>query len=149
MTESHARSIAAIGLILLIVGGHRHRPAHCGSDRCRPTPSCWGCRWRSCCAFRTCGIEAIGSAPRYLLGPAALLFLLMAVLSVAWNGAKADSYLTVVRYASYLLLAFVVSIVTQDAAFRRLIAVGVGAQRRGDDGARLPAVLEPSSAHPG
>ena len=45
----------------------------------------------------------------------------MAVLSVAWNGAKADSYLTVARYASYLLLAFVVSIVTQDAAFRRLI----------------------------
>jgi O-antigen ligase len=66
-------------------------------------------------------LRGVGSTPSYLIGPAALVFLLAALLSVAWNGGSAGSFLTIVRYASYLLLAVVVSVCAQDAKFRRLI----------------------------
>ena len=120
MTESRARSIAAIGLSLLIVGvtatGQALKIGPLSVDAIvLGTPL----------AILMClpyvRARGIGSVPRYLLGPAALLFLLMALLSIAFNGAKADSFLTVVRYASYLLLAIVVSVGAQDAKFRRLL----------------------------
>jgi len=120
MTESRAKSIAALGLVALIVAvTATGRPIGVGSL------SFDSIVLGSPIAILLClpyvRIRGTGSVPRYLVGPAALLFLLMAVLSVAWNGAHLDSYLTVVRYASYVLLAFVVSIVTQDKALRRLV----------------------------
>jgi O-antigen ligase len=120
ITESRARSIASIGLVLLILmvtaTGRAIRIGPLSLDTVvLGTPL----------AILLClpyvRYRGVGSAPRYVVGASALVFLLMAVLSVAWNGAKADSYLTVVRYASYLVLALVVSIGAQDAAFRRLL----------------------------
>ena len=65
--------------------------------------------------------RGVSTVPGYVLGPAALVFLTMSLLSVAWNGAQAESYLTVVRYASYLLLVFVISVVAQDRSLRRYL----------------------------
>lgn len=120
MTESHARSVAAIGLILLIVAVTATGRT-IGIGPVSADTIVLGVPLAILLCLPYVRYRGVASAPSYLLGPAALLFMLGAVLSVAWNGANADSYLTVVRYASYLLLAFVVSIVTQDAAFRRLI----------------------------
>ena len=120
MTESRARSVAALGLVLLIIAVTASgRPIRIGPLAADAIVLCSPLAILLCLPYVR--YRGIRSAPRYLLGPAALLFLLTALLSVAWNGANADSYLTVVRYASYFLLAFVVSIVTQDDAFRRLI----------------------------
>ena len=120
MTESRARSVAALGLVLLIIAVTASgRPIRIGPLAADAIVLCSPLAILLCLPYVR--YRGVRSAPRYLLGPAALVFLLMALLSVAWNGASADSYLTVVRYASYFLLAFVVSIVTQDDAFRRLI----------------------------
>jgi len=120
MTESHARSIAAIGLALLILAvtttGQSVAIGPVSAD-----PIVLGVPLAILLCLPYARYRGLGSVPSYLLGPAALVFMLMAIVSVAWSGAHADSYLTVVRYASYLLLAFVVSVVSQDAPFRRLI----------------------------
>ena len=120
MTESRARSIAAIGLSLLIMAvTATGQPLSIGPLSADTVVLGTPLAILLCLPYVRA--RGIASVPRYLLGPAALLFLLMAVLSVAWNGAKAESFLTVVRYASYLLLAVVVSVGAQDAQFRRLL----------------------------
>ena len=120
MTESRARSIAAIGLVLLILGvtatGRALTIGPLSAD-----PIVLGTPVAILLCLPYVRLRGLGSAPKYLLGPAALIFLLMAELSIAWNGSSADSYLTLVRYVSYILLALVVCVVTQDAVFRRLI----------------------------
>lgn len=75
--------------------------------------------------------KGLAGAPNYLLGPAALGFLAWGLISVAVNGGQLSSLLTMVRYASYFLLALVVSVVAQDAKVRRIllwtVAVTAGA----------------------
>jgi len=120
MTESRAQSIAAIGLSLLILAvTATGRPIAVGPLSADTVVLGTPLAILLCLPYVRA--RGIATAPRYLLGPAALVFLLMAVLSVAVNGAKADSFLTIVRYASYLLLALVVSVGAQDARFRRLL----------------------------
>ena len=120
ITEPHARSIAAIGLVLLIFLVTATSRAIAIGPLSLDT-IVMGTPLAILLCLPYVRYRGIGSAPRYLLGASALVFLLMAVLSVAWNGAKADSYLTVARYVSYLLLALVVSIGARDAAFRRVL----------------------------
>jgi putative inorganic carbon (HCO3(-)) transporter len=120
LTEARARSIAALGLILLIAAVTATGRS-IGIGPVSADVIVLGAPLAILMCLPYVRSRGVGSAPAYLLGPAALVFLLMALLSVAWNGAHADSYLTIVRYTSYILLAFVVSIVTQDSSFRRLI----------------------------
>jgi putative inorganic carbon (HCO3(-)) transporter len=120
LTESHARSVSAIGLILLVLGvtatGRAVAVGPVSADTI-----VLGAPLAILLCLPYARYRGFRSAPSYLIGPAALVFLLMSVLSVAWNGAEASSYLTVVRYASYLLLALVVAIVSQDRALRRIL----------------------------
>ena len=120
MTESRSKSIAAIGLILLIFSvTATGRPISLGPLSADSIVLGTPIAVLLCLPYVR--YRGLRSAPSYLFGPAALIFLAAAVLSVAFSGAAADSFLTVARYVFYLLLALVVSVVTQDAPFRRLI----------------------------
>lgn len=65
--------------------------------------------------------KGLGTVPKYLMGPAALFFLAWGMFSVVANGGQFASWLTMARYASYLLLAIVISLVAQNASVRRLL----------------------------
>ncbi len=120
MAEDHARSIATIGLLALILAvtadGQPHVIKGVSLDTITVSVplailACLPYMWR----------KGIGSVPRYLLGMSALLFLACGLVSAVANGGHLGSLLTVVRYASYFVLAIVVSVVTRDPAVRRLV----------------------------
>jgi O-antigen ligase len=67
---------------------------------------------------RRIGLSAV---PPYVLGPVTLVFLVCSLASFVANGGQPDSLLTVVRYASYVLLVMTIAVVTQDTAVRRLL----------------------------
>jgi len=126
LTDMHARSLAGLGLFLLVFGvavdGQSHKLGPVSLDTvivlvplailmCLPY-------------VRRKGVSTL---PPYLLGPAALVFLACALISVVANGSHFSSLLTVVRYAAYFILSMEIAVVTQDAAVRRLVLWAIGA----------------------
>ena len=126
MTELHARSLAGLGLVLLVLGvtanGQVHQVGPLSIDSvivlvpiailmCLPY-------------VRRKGIAML---PSYLFGPAVLVFLACGLFSVILNGGHLASLLTIVRYAAYFVLTMTVAVATQDAAVRRLLLWTIGA----------------------
>lgn len=120
LSESHARSVAAIGLIALVLlvtaAGPTMKIAGVTVD-----PVILGVPLAILACIPYVRRRGLGSAPGYIFGPASLVFLVVALLSVVANGARFDSFLTCARYAAYLLLTLVVAVVAQDRALRRLL----------------------------
>jgi O-antigen ligase len=126
LTDLHARSIAGLGIVLLVLGvtanGQEHAVGRLALD--------------SVIVMVPIAIlmllpyvrrKGIAGLPAYLLGPAALLFLACGLISVTVNGGQFASLLTVARYASYFILTMEIAVVTQDAAVRRLLLWTIGA----------------------
>ena len=120
MSEEHARSLATIGLVGLVLAvtanGQPQSVGRLSLDTIiagvpLAIALCLPYVWR----------KGVDTVPRYLMGPAALFFLVWGLASVAANGGALSSLLTMARYASYFLLAIVVSVVAQDALVRRLL----------------------------
>jgi len=121
LSDDHARSLAAIGLLGLVlavtaVGG---QPKVIGSFSIDAVVLGVPLAILMCLPYvRRHGLDTV---PKYLMGPAALAFICWGLISVAADGGSLASLLTIVRYASYFLLAIVVCVVTQDGAVRRAL----------------------------
>jgi O-antigen ligase len=120
ITDGRARSLAAIGLVGLILAvtayGQQKMVGPIGIDTViigvplailMCLPYVWS--------------KGLGTVPRYLMGPVPLLFLAWGLVSVVVTGGQFGSWLTMARYAAYFLLAIVISVVAQDKAIRRLL----------------------------
>lgn len=120
LSESHARSIAAIGLIGLVLlvtaTGPTMKLAGVTID-----PVILGMPLAILACIPYVRKRGLGSAPGYIFGPATIVFLVVALLSVVANGGRFDAFLTCVRYAVYFLLTLVISVVAQDRGLRRLL----------------------------
>lgn len=125
LSDDHARSLAALGLVGLVLAVTADgQPRSVGPISLDTIIAGVPIAIAMCLPYvRRRGIAAV---PRYLMGPAALAFLVWGLLSVVANGGQLSSLLTMVRYASYFLLAIVVSVVAQDAGVRRLLLWVIG-----------------------
>jgi O-antigen ligase len=125
LSDEHARSLAATGLVGLILAVTANgQPRSVGPISLDTIVVCVPIAIVMCLPYvRRKGVDAV---PRYLMGAAALAFLVWGLLSVVANGGQLSSLLTMVRYASYFLLAIVVSVVAQDAPIRRLLLWVIG-----------------------
>jgi O-antigen ligase len=120
LSDDHARSLAAIGLIGLVLAVTAYGQQKIVHGIPLDT-IILGVPFAILLALPYVWRVGIGSAPKYLLGPAALLFLAWGMASVVATGGDISTWLTMARYASYFILAIVVSVVAQDAAVRRLL----------------------------
>jgi putative inorganic carbon (hco3(-)) transporter len=120
LSDDHARSLAAVGLLGLVLAVTAYgMPKVVGSVSVDTVVLGVPVAILLCLPYvRRRGLESV---PTYLMGPAALLFLVWGLLSVVADGGQFSSLLTIARYASYFLLAIVVSVVTQDAGIRRML----------------------------
>ena len=129
VTEARARSLAAIGLIGLVLAVTANgQPRSFGPVSLDTVIVGVPLAILLCLPYvRRRGLDSV---PMYLMGPAALAFISWGLLSVAVDGGQFASLLTMVRYASYFLLAIAVSVVAQDAQIRRgmlwVVAVTAG-----------------------
>lgn len=125
LSDDHARSLATIGLLgLVLVVTAYGQPTAVGSFSVDTVVLGVPLAILLCLPYVR--RRGLGSVPTYLMGPAALLFLTWGLLSVVATGGQFASLLTIVRYASYFLLAIVVSVVMQDAAIRRVLLWTIG-----------------------
>jgi O-antigen ligase len=130
LSEEHARSLAALGLLGLVLAVTAYgQPKVIGSFSLDTVVLGVPIAILLCLPYvRRRGLDSV---PSYLMGPAALLFLAWGLISVVADGGQLSSLLTMARYASYFLLAIVIAVVAQDARIRRIllwaIALGAGA----------------------
>jgi O-antigen ligase len=120
LSDDHARSLAAVGLIGLVLAVTAFGQQRViGSVAVDTVVLGVPLAVLLCVPYvRRVGLDSV---PRYLMGPAALAFIGWGLVSVAATGGQLSSLLTVVRYASYFVLAIIICVVTQDAAIRRLL----------------------------
>ena len=120
LSEEHSLSLATLGLIGLILAVTAYdQPQSFGSLSIDTVVVGVPLVILLCIPYvRRVGIASV---PRYLLGSAVLVFLGWGLVSVVATGGGFSAWLTMARYASYFLLAVVISIVTQTPAARRLL----------------------------
>jgi putative inorganic carbon (HCO3(-)) transporter len=120
ISEERARSLAGIGLIgLILTVTTYYQPQTVGPLSLDSVVAGVPLAILMCLPYVR--HKGIGTAPRYLLGIPALLFLGWGLVSVVATGGQFATWLTMARYASYFLLAVTISVVAQDSALRRLI----------------------------
>lgn len=130
LSDEHALSIAVLGLVGLIFAVTADGQSH-SFGRLTLDTVISGVPVAIALCLPYVRRKGLAGTSNHLLGPAALGFLAWGLLSVVANGGQLGSLLTMVRYASYFLLALVISVVAQEAPVRRIllwaIALSAGA----------------------